>query len=379
MDFSSLAALSLDAAEGLVKIGVALLAVWLFCVGASVGSFLNVVVYRLPLGKSLIKPGSCCPVCGHEIRARHNIPILGWLSLGGKCFDCRTPISSRYPLVELLVGIAFFVLGVEFLLGGNNLGDFSQEAWGRMPWPALGRAYAMHAVLVTTLIGAALIVFDGRRIPISLYLPTLTLSLLLPLFHPDIRPLAPPFVAERGWRESLAEGALGVLAGVIVGLLLGAVWRIVTRFRDRARFRSAWSLASVGAALGWQAVVIASLYGTLVFALGVLLTQRRRGRHLPWPGCVALVLLVLIPTYYQGLLWNGPPRTTAALVYEIAIACNLLIIAMVAATTPARYWRRAPRSFPLQNVSATPAVEPVAELAAEPPLETSQSEPPHDS
>src|SRR5580658_10217006 len=84
-----------------------LLDAWLFAVGAAVGSFLNVVVYRLPAGKSLVYPGSSCPVCGHPIRWYHNIPLVSWLLLRGRCHDCGTGISSRYPLVELTGGLLF--------------------------------------------------------------------------------------------------------------------------------------------------------------------------------------------------------------------------------------------------------------------------------
>ncbi|HEX5102369.1 MAG TPA: prepilin peptidase, partial [Pirellulaceae bacterium] len=83
------------------------LGMWLFCVGASVGSFLNVVVYRLPRGMNLLYPASRCPSCLHPIRLRDNIPILGWLLLGGRCRDCQARISPRYLVVELIVAGVF--------------------------------------------------------------------------------------------------------------------------------------------------------------------------------------------------------------------------------------------------------------------------------
>lgn len=73
--------------------------------GACLGSFLNVVFYRLPRGENLAWPGSHCPRCQHAIRPWHNIPVLGWLLLAGRCYDCRQPISIKYPMIEALVAL----------------------------------------------------------------------------------------------------------------------------------------------------------------------------------------------------------------------------------------------------------------------------------
>lgn len=80
--------------------------------GLAVGSFLNVVIHRVRLGESLVRPGSHCPACGASIRARHNVPVIGWLVLRGRCADCATHISARYPLVELAAGAAFAAAAV---------------------------------------------------------------------------------------------------------------------------------------------------------------------------------------------------------------------------------------------------------------------------
>ena len=88
-----------------------LLLVWLFVLGTIIGSFLNVVMYRLPRGENLAWPGSRCPACGHPIRWYHNVPVLGWLWLRGRCHDCGVKISPRYPLVELAVGLVFLFIG----------------------------------------------------------------------------------------------------------------------------------------------------------------------------------------------------------------------------------------------------------------------------
>ena len=80
--------------------------------GLAIGSFLNVVVYRVPAGMSVVRPRSACPNCGHEISARENVPVLSWLALRGKCSKCAQPISKRYPLVELAGAAAFIVVGI---------------------------------------------------------------------------------------------------------------------------------------------------------------------------------------------------------------------------------------------------------------------------
>jgi prepilin signal peptidase PulO-like enzyme (type II secretory pathway) len=85
----------------------AILAALAMVIGSCVGSFLNVCAYRIPQGLSPVRPASHCPGCRSAVRPRDNLPILGWLILGGRCRDCRMPISPRYPLVELIVGLLF--------------------------------------------------------------------------------------------------------------------------------------------------------------------------------------------------------------------------------------------------------------------------------
>ena len=80
--------------------------------GGCVGSFLNVVMYRLPRKESVVWPGSHCPRCNHEIRPWHNLPVLGWLMLRGKCYDCGEKISPKYPLVEAATGAVFVLVAL---------------------------------------------------------------------------------------------------------------------------------------------------------------------------------------------------------------------------------------------------------------------------
>ena len=85
-----------------------------FIFGLVFGSFLNVLVARLPRNLSVVHPPSACPVCGHKIRIYHNVPVLGYMVLGGKCRDCKTKISIQYPLVELLCGVMFLLVFLKF-------------------------------------------------------------------------------------------------------------------------------------------------------------------------------------------------------------------------------------------------------------------------
>jgi len=93
------------------------LGIFSFLFGTAIGSFLNVLIYRLPIGKSIVKPGSFCPHCRKPIKWYENIPIVSFLLLGGKCSGCRKSISLRYPLVELFTGLIFLCLFIKFDLG----------------------------------------------------------------------------------------------------------------------------------------------------------------------------------------------------------------------------------------------------------------------
>src|SRR5690606_1115768 len=116
--------------------------------GLVIGSFLNVVIYRVPLGRSLVQPGSACPSCGKPVRPRDNVPVVSWVLLRGRCRDCQAPISVRYPLVELSTGLLF--VATYLTLG---------EARG-LPWSVPAYLY-----LAAISIALALIDLDTRRLP----------------------------------------------------------------------------------------------------------------------------------------------------------------------------------------------------------------------
>ncbi|MCK4887329.1 MAG: prepilin peptidase [Planctomycetes bacterium] len=135
---------------------------FIFATGCCIGSFLNVVIYRLPRGKSIVTPPSACPGCGNLIKFYDNIPLVSWLVLGGRCRKCKTKISVRYFVVELLTGGMFVGL---FLLYYHttvraSMGDFiADKSWF---------VYALHLILIATFIAASAIDLELWVIPIGL-------------------------------------------------------------------------------------------------------------------------------------------------------------------------------------------------------------------
>ncbi len=142
-----------------------ILAFWVFVVGGAIGSFLNVVAYRLPRGQSLSYPGSRCPRCGHPIRWYHNLPMAGWLILRGRCFDCGGRVSPRYPAVELAVATLF--VGLAYGLVWRpwmNSPAFGESSGHQFLLRLLG-SWACAAAAWSAAAAAGLVTLDGNRIP----------------------------------------------------------------------------------------------------------------------------------------------------------------------------------------------------------------------
>jgi leader peptidase (prepilin peptidase)/N-methyltransferase len=126
--------------------------------GLAIGSFLNVVVWRVPRGESVVRPPSACPRCGNEIRSRDNVPVLGWMLLRGKCRDCGLPISARYPVVEALTAVLFAVMAFRF---------------------GLDPVLPAYLYFVAVGLALALIDLDVQRLPDALTLPSYPVALVL--------------------------------------------------------------------------------------------------------------------------------------------------------------------------------------------------------
>jgi leader peptidase (prepilin peptidase)/N-methyltransferase len=208
--------------------------------GLLIGSFLNVVVHRVPRNESVVRPPSHCPSCQHEIRNRHNIPVLGWLMLRGKCFDCGEPISARYPLVEAGTGIAFALTGLRFA-----------------DRPALLAAYLAFTAIGIAL---ALIDLDVRRLPDVIVLPSYVVLAALLAIDADGHALL---------RAVYAGAALFAFYFVIAMASPGSMG-----FGD---VKLAGVLGGVLGYLSWGALLIGAFLGFALGAvLGVLLIVVRR-------------------------------------------------------------------------------------------------------
>lgn len=283
----------------------AILLVGLFALGTVVGSFLNVCIYRIPWQKSVIWPGSHCPKCLTPIAAQDNIPVVSWLALRGECRQCGLPISRRYPLIELLVGLLFagvYVTDVVFA---------RQIPWGALPVEIpVGLAY--HLCLVALLIAATFIDYDLYIIPDEVTLPGMFVGLAVGALVPGVR-LAPSAAANH-W-DGFMVGLTGLLVGGgmiwVVRLLGSLVFR-----REAMGFGDVTLLAMIGSFMGWQASVliffIAPFFGLghalykLVVFLGKKLAGRRTSggdREIPYGPYLSMAALVLLLSW--PWLWRG--------------------------------------------------------------------------
>jgi leader peptidase (prepilin peptidase)/N-methyltransferase len=213
--------------------------------GAAVGSFLNVVAYRLPRGISTMAPRSRCPRCASAIRPWHNLPVAGWLLLGGRCGDCRLPISARYPLVEAGTAALFVLAFLRHEEFATALFACAVAAWALV---------------------LALIDLDLRVLPDALTLPAAAIGIAIHAFGFSF--------TEAGFRDALAASLLA-----FAGLgLLAAGWRRLFR-EDGFGAGDVRMAAALGALFGGQALLLL-LCGAAVLALAAGLAEaaaRRRG------------------------------------------------------------------------------------------------------
>jgi leader peptidase (prepilin peptidase)/N-methyltransferase len=225
-----------------------LLGVYAAVLGLIVGSYLNVLIYRLPLGISTVFPRSRCPHCGTAIRAYDNVPVLSFLLLRGRCRQCGAPISWRYPAVEAATSALFLACFLRF--------GISLQA-------------PVAALFCALMLALTMIDYDHMILPDALTWPGIALGIL---FQPLV-----------GWTR-LWGGPWGAVAGALLGAALGAglllaVWIAwyLWRHEEGMGLGDVKMLAAIGAFLGWKGVLVALFLGALSGAVVGLTLMAFRG------------------------------------------------------------------------------------------------------
>ena len=265
-----------------------------FVIGLLFGSFLNVCISRLPKGESIVRPRSRCPQCGTPIRWYDNIPVLSWLILRGRCRECKQSIPWRYPLVELAIGVWFFVAGQELLLlqlakvGGLN-----------GPTPAEYIATLAFAILGFLLIGPMVMDWQTMILPDAFTLGGIAIGLFLictqaiflgpnedqvRLTKHSLHLTSPGGVSDSGnvfltGPESLIFGRIVAICGAaLVLLLIRWLYRAI-RHREGMGLGDVKLLGMIAAFLGFWPAILSLFIGTLVAAFygALLLVQGKVG------------------------------------------------------------------------------------------------------
>lgn len=237
-----------------------------FLFGLIFGSFYNVVIYRLPKKLSLVRPGSSCPTCQHELTPLELIPVLSFIWQKGRCENCGQAIAWRYPLIELTTGLGFALI-----------------AWQSSSWPD----FLVGTIFFSLLLILAFIDLDHKLLPNTLTLLGVALGLFFSLL---------------GWNLTFTTSLIG---GVVGFSLLFAI-AIISR--GGMGMGDVKMMAFIGTFLGWQAVFvvlfIASFFGSVGGLLYLYLTKQGRKTQIPFGPSLALgALLVYLLDIGNWLAW----------------------------------------------------------------------------
>lgn len=235
--------------------------------GLVVGSFLNVCIYRLPMGKSIVHPPSACPACNTPIKPWQNIPLVSYILLGGKCGSCKAPISLRYPMVELINGLFYVFVIHRFGLSGASL---------------------VYMALLSSLIVITMIDLKHQIIPDVITLPGIVLGLGASAF------VLPDLYKPYGGLLGLDGSAIGALAGGVM------FYVIVIVSRGGMGLGDVKMMAMTGAILGWQSVLLTTFVGSFAgSAYGiVLMLFMGKGRKTKVPFGPFLAVGVAVSLFY---------------------------------------------------------------------------------
>jgi leader peptidase (prepilin peptidase)/N-methyltransferase len=240
---------------------------FVFIIGAVIGSFLNVIIHRVPNEESIVFPGSKCPKCGTKLKPYDNIPILSWLILGGKCRNCKAKIAIRYPAVELLTGLLYVVV-------------YWQIGFDPMLFVGL--------VFVSVIVALMFIDAEHMILPNVITYPFLAFAFLVRIIYPIVfgtvfsdmtfRPLA-AMSAYPVWVVSLVGAVLGAIAGGGSLWLVGAVWKKL-RGVEAMGLGDVKMMAGVGALLGWRLALLSIFLAAFAGAvIGIAVIMRQKDKN----------------------------------------------------------------------------------------------------
>ena len=239
--------------------------IFIFLFGAAVGSFLNVVIHRVPLEESIVFPNSACPNCKNSIKPYDNIPILSWLILKGKCRNCKNAISPRYVAVELLTALLFVL--VFWQIGFNAF----------LP---------VSLIFVASIVALIFIDAENMILPNVITYPLLLFALLVRLIFPlfldasyfsdlAVFPLS-EMAGYPIWLISLAGAILGGLVGGGSLWLVGEIWKRL-RGVEAMGLGDVKMMFAVGALLGWRLTILTIFLGALTGAIvGIFMISRQK-------------------------------------------------------------------------------------------------------
>lgn len=259
---------------------------WFFWLGGCIGSFLNVVIYRVPAGLNLFYPPSRCPKCEHRIRLSDNVPILGWLRLQGRCRDCGQAISPRYPIVETILAVTFAVVAGVEVVAERPLMNMGGEP-SSLPLETLWIGGLLHLGWLATAFAVGMIRRDGKTATAGFWIPILLAAVVAVVWDSNIQALDFRF-------SSTLPYANRVLA-VVIGGGLALVAARIGRFPADGRRDRPLSLgaATLGVICGWQAagiLILLSLLAQIAITLLARATEAKRplGQTLTWYATVAV-------------------------------------------------------------------------------------------
>ncbi len=236
-----------------------------FALGASIGSFINVVVYRLPAKLSILWPPSRCPHCLNQLKAYDNVPVLGWLRLRGRCRYCKSKISVRYPVVEALTGIVFLLVFFIFKVSIITIGYWAFCSW---------------------LLALSLIDLDTMTLPNQLTQSGLVLGIIFQMVI--------GYSSSGSWVELVKHLMTGIVGAVLGLWLFDAIALIGSIVLGKTAMGAgdAKLAAMMGAWLGWKYLLLAGFIACAVGALAgggaILLSSKKLGQKIPFGPFLAL-------------------------------------------------------------------------------------------